>query len=34
MAPGFETLDALKTSKQQADYWAKKRAGPQSEAAE
>src|SRR4051812_12474518 len=34
MAPGFETLDALKTSKQQADYWAKKRAAPQSEAAE
>ncbi len=29
MAPGFETLDALKTSKQQADYWAKKPAAPQ-----
>ena len=29
MAPGFETLDALKTSKQQADYWAKKPAQPQ-----
>ena len=29
MAPGFETLDALKTSKQQADYWAKKSAAPQ-----
>ena len=28
MAPGFETLDALKTSKQQADYWAKKPAAP------
>jgi len=29
MAPGFETMDALKTSKQQADYWAKKPAQPQ-----
>jgi len=29
MAPGFETLDALTTSKQQADYWAKKPAAPQ-----
>ena len=34
MAPGFETLDALKASKAKADYWAKKRAAPQSEAAE
>jgi alkylhydroperoxidase family enzyme len=34
MAPGFETMDALKASKAQADYWAKKRAAPQSEAAE
>jgi hypothetical protein len=29
MAPGFETVDALKTSKAQADYWAKKPAQPQ-----
>ena len=29
MAPGFETLDALKTSKAQAEYWAKKPAAPQ-----
>ena len=29
MAPGFETLDALKSSKQQADYWANKPAAPQ-----
>ena len=29
MAPGFETPDALKSSKQQADYWAKKPAAPQ-----
>jgi len=29
MAPGFETVDALKTSKQQTDYWAKKPAQPQ-----
>jgi alkylhydroperoxidase family enzyme len=28
MAPGFETLDALKASKQQADYWANKPAAP------
>ena len=34
MAPGFETMDALKTSKAQVDYWAKKQAAPQSEAAE
>ena len=34
MAPGFESLDALKTSKAQADYWAKSRAQPQSQAAE
>jgi alkylhydroperoxidase family enzyme len=34
MAPGFETMDALKASKAQADYWAKKPATPQSEAAE
>jgi len=34
MAPGFETMDALKASKQQADYWAKNRAQPQSQAAE
>jgi alkylhydroperoxidase family enzyme len=29
MAPGFETEDALKQSKQAADYWAKKKAQPQ-----
>jgi alkylhydroperoxidase family enzyme len=29
MAPGFETMDALKASKQQADYWANKPAQPQ-----
>ena len=34
MAPGFETMDALKASKAQADYWAKSRAQPQSQAAE
>ena len=34
MAPGFENIDALKTSKAQSDYWAKKPAAPQSEAAE
>jgi alkylhydroperoxidase family enzyme len=34
MAPGFETLDALKTSKSQADYWAKNPAQPTSQAAE
>jgi alkylhydroperoxidase family enzyme len=34
MAPGFETMDALKASKAQADYWAKSRAKPQTEAAE
>ena len=32
MAPGFETEDALKRSKQAADYWAKKKA--QTQAAE
>src|SRR6185312_14606035 len=32
MAPGFETEDALKRSKQAADYWAKKK--PQVQAAE
>ena len=34
MAPGFESMDALKASKAQADYWAKSRAQPQSQAAE
>src|SRR5215475_8560704 len=34
MAPGFETMDALKASKAQAAYWAKSRAKPQTEAAE
>src|SRR5713101_8253557 len=34
MAPGFETDDALKRSKQAADYWAKTNAKPQSQAAE
>ena len=29
MAPGTETLDALKATKAQADYWAKKPAQPQ-----
>ena len=28
MAPGFETMDALKQSKASADYWAKKDAAP------
>jgi alkylhydroperoxidase family enzyme len=32
MAPGFESEDALKQSKQAADYWAKKK--PQTQAAE
>jgi len=32
MAPGFESEDALKQSKQSADYWAKKK--PQTQAAE
>ena len=32
MAPGFETEDALKRSKAQADYWAKQK--PQVQAAE
>ena len=34
MAPGFETEEALRRSKAQADYWAKKPAQPQTEAAE
>jgi alkylhydroperoxidase family enzyme len=34
MAPGFETEEALKTSKAAADYWTKTPAKPQSEAAE
>ena len=34
MAPGTETLDALKATKAQADYWAKKPALPQTQAAE
>jgi hypothetical protein len=29
MAPGFETEDALKQSKQAADYWAKTKTQPQ-----
>jgi len=34
MAPGFETEEALKQSKAQADYWAKKAPKPQTQAAE
>jgi alkylhydroperoxidase family enzyme len=34
MAPGFETEDALKRSKQAPDYWARTRPGSQSQAAE
>ena len=34
MAPGFETEDALKRSKQAADYWAKIEPKPASQAAE
>src|SRR5437667_5378534 len=34
MAPGFEDADALKATKAQADYWAKSRAQPQTQAAE
>jgi alkylhydroperoxidase family enzyme len=34
MAPGFETEDALRQSKAQADYWAKRPAQPQTQAAE
>jgi alkylhydroperoxidase family enzyme len=34
MAPGFETEEALKRSKSAPDYWAKKPAKPQTEAAE
>src|SRR5215212_2174764 len=34
MAPGTETLDALQSTKAQADYWAKSRAQPQTQAAE
>jgi hypothetical protein len=34
MAPGFETIDKLKQSKQAADYWAKVNAKPQTQAAE
>jgi alkylhydroperoxidase family enzyme len=34
MAPGFETEDALKRSKSDPNYWAKKPAKPASEAAE
>src|SRR3982750_3624044 len=34
MAPGFQTEEELKRSKAQADYWAKKPAQPQTQAAE
>src|SRR5665213_636774 len=34
MAPGFETEDALKSSKQAADYWAKINPKPTTQAAE
>src|SRR5215216_5621701 len=34
MAPGTQTLDALQSTKAQADYWAKKPAAPQTQAAE
>jgi hypothetical protein len=34
MAPGMETLEKLKATKAQSDYWAKKPAQPQTQAAE
>jgi alkylhydroperoxidase family enzyme len=34
MAPGFETMDKLADSKKAADYWAKLKPAPQSQAAE
>ncbi len=34
MAPGFETQETLKSSKQAPDYWAKRNAKPQTQAAE
>lgn len=34
MAPGFETMDALRQSKAQSDYWAKQDAGPRAAAGE
>jgi hypothetical protein len=34
MAPGFETFDALKRSKQAEDYWAKVNSKPARQAAE
>jgi alkylhydroperoxidase family enzyme len=34
MAPGFESMDALKSSKAQEDYWAKKPAAQATQAAE
>jgi alkylhydroperoxidase family enzyme len=34
MAPGFETIDKLKLSKEAADYWAKLKPSPASQAAE
>ena len=34
MAPGFESEEALKRSKQAADYWAKRATKSQTEAAE
>src|SRR5215211_2328364 len=34
MAPGFETMDSLKLSKEAADYWAKLKPSPASQAAE
>ena len=33
MAPGFEDMDALKRSKSDPNYWAKKKASPNSSAA-
>jgi hypothetical protein len=34
MAPGFESFDALKRSKQAEDYWAKVNSKPSGQAAE
>ena len=34
MAPGFETEEALRNSKQAADYWARMNAKPSTQAAE
>ena len=34
MAPGFETIDALKTSKARPDYWARSNVAAATRAAE